>query len=151
VIHDFKNLFRFQNFYLGGQPTLETLQWMKSHGVSKIVNLRSERENNDFSGTAFDEAKIIRDLGIEYHSVPVDGIKDYTPEKLDSFAMQLNTHETILIHCYIGVRATDFFMAYLVKSRGYSVNRATEIGRNLKFSMPLEKLLDEKIRIEIEK
>ena len=41
VIKDFKNLYRYQNFYLSGQPTLESLQWLKSQGVTKIINLRS--------------------------------------------------------------------------------------------------------------
>lgn len=30
IIQDHKNLYRYQNFYLGGQPTLETLLWLKS-------------------------------------------------------------------------------------------------------------------------
>ena len=49
VIKDFKNLFRYQNFYISGQPTLEALQWLKSQGVSKIISLRSEKENNEYS------------------------------------------------------------------------------------------------------
>jgi hypothetical protein len=34
-------------------------------------------------------------------------------------------------------------MAYLVKSKGYSVNEAADIGRKMRFSMPFEKLPDD--------
>ncbi len=48
-----KDLFRSTNFYLGGQPNLETLQWLKAQGVTTIVNLRSEKENKEFADMAF--------------------------------------------------------------------------------------------------
>jgi protein tyrosine phosphatase (PTP) superfamily phosphohydrolase (DUF442 family) len=149
VIRDYKNLYRFQNLYLGGQPTYETLLWLKSQGVTKIVNLRSERENNEFTGMAFNESNVTMDLGIKYFSVPVDGIRDYTPEKLASMDSIVNTRDILFIHCASGGRVTDFFMGYLVKTRGYDVNSAIEIGRKLKFSLPLEKLLDTEIMFSV--
>ena len=148
VITDFKNLFSYQNFYLGGHQTLEELQWLKSQGVNKIINLRSERENKEYSEFAYNEESNAKALGFEYFSVPVDGLKDYTPEKLDELIKHINANEKVLIHCASGGRATDFFMAYLIKSKGYSINEAIEIGRQLKFSLPLEKLLDTKISME---
>jgi protein tyrosine phosphatase (PTP) superfamily phosphohydrolase (DUF442 family) len=151
VIRDFKNLYRYQNFYLGGQPTYETLIWLRSHGVKTIINLRSEKENTEFSGSAFNEVDIARATGFEYYSVPVDGIKDYTPEKLASLATLLVSNDSTLIHCASGGRATDFFMAYLVKNKGYSVNEAVGVGRQLKFSLPIEKLLDCKINVVLVK
>lgn len=51
VIQDFKNLYRYQNFHLSGQPTYEMLLWLKTVGVKKIVNLRSEKETSDFSAS----------------------------------------------------------------------------------------------------
>jgi protein tyrosine phosphatase (PTP) superfamily phosphohydrolase (DUF442 family) len=148
VISDFKNLFKYQNFYLGGHQTIEELQWLKSQGVTKIINLRSERENKDYSEFAYNEEPNAKALGFEYCSVPVDGLKDYTPEKLDDLTKQINPNEKVLIHCASGGRATDFFMAYLIKSKGYSINEAGEIGRQLKFSLPLEKLLNTKISMD---
>jgi protein tyrosine phosphatase (PTP) superfamily phosphohydrolase (DUF442 family) len=149
VINDFKNLFHYQNYYISAQPAYETLQWLQSRGVHVIVNLRSDKENTDFTSGAFNEVRICKEMGFEYYSIPVDGMKDYTPAKLDSLSVLLNKNEQILIHCASGGRATDFFMAYLVKSKGYSVNEAAAIGRKLKFSLPLEKLLDTNIDLEL--
>jgi protein tyrosine phosphatase (PTP) superfamily phosphohydrolase (DUF442 family) len=149
VMQDFRNLYRYQNFYIGGQPSYETMIWLRSHGVKKIINLRSERENTDFTGTSFNEEVMARKSGMEYCQVPVDGLKDYTPQRLNDLTGFLNRNDTILIHCASGYRATDFFMAYLIRDRGYTVNDAVEIGKKLKFTMPLEKLLDTRIRMDL--
>jgi protein tyrosine phosphatase (PTP) superfamily phosphohydrolase (DUF442 family) len=148
VIREFKFLFRYQNYYIGGQPTLEALQWLKNQGVIKIINLRSEKENSEYSEYAYDEKTYTQKLGFEYYSIPVDGSKDYFPEKLEAFASLMNNNEKILIHCLSAVRATNFFMAYLVKNKGYSINEAVEIGRNINFVFPLEKLLGTEVRME---
>jgi protein tyrosine phosphatase (PTP) superfamily phosphohydrolase (DUF442 family) len=148
TIEEFKNLFRYQNYYLSAQPAYETLLWLKSRGVHVIINLRSEKENSDFAATAFNEETISREMGFDYHSLPVDGIKDYTPEKLNELAGLLPQHEPVLLHCAGAGRVSDFFMAYLVKYKGYTVNEAAEVGRKLKFSLPIEKLLDTKITLE---
>jgi protein tyrosine phosphatase (PTP) superfamily phosphohydrolase (DUF442 family) len=145
VIKDYKNLFRYQNYYISGQPTLEALQWLKSQGVTKVINLRTEKENSDYSEYAYDEKTFTQESGFEYYSIPVDGSKDYTPEKLEAFIKLMNNDEKILIHCLSAVRATNFFMAYLIKYKGYTVNKAVEIGRSLNFQFPLEKLLGTEI------
>lgn len=151
VIKDFKSLFRYQNFYISGQPTLEALQWLKSQGVSKIINLRSEKENIEYSEYAYDEKIYAQKLGFEYYSVPVDGAKDYSPEKLEAFLSLINDDEKILIHCLSAVRATNFFMAYLIKNKEYTINEAVKIGRSLNFTFPLEKLLSTEVNIIIMK
>jgi len=40
-------------------------------------------------------------------------------------------------------------MAYLVKNEEYTINEAVEIGKDLRFSFPLENLLDTEISMEI--
>ena len=95
VIKDFKNLYRYQNFYLSGQPTLEALRWFKSQGITKIINLRSEIENKGYSESAYNEEANAQELGFEYHAIPVDGTKDYTPEKLEVFLSLINKNEKI--------------------------------------------------------
>jgi protein tyrosine phosphatase (PTP) superfamily phosphohydrolase (DUF442 family) len=149
VITDFNNFFRYQNIYLGGQPSLEALQWLKYQGVKKIINLRSDSENNEYSEYAYNEETNAQKLGFEYHSVPVDGAQDYSPEKLNDFLSLVNDDEKIFIHCLSGGRATNFLMAYLIKQKGYTINMAVEKGRSLRFSFPLEKLLDVEVSMEI--
>lgn len=149
VINTFKNLYRYQNFYIGGQPNLEALQWLKSQGVNKIINLCTEKEIVHFSENAYNEMDNAENLGFVYHNIPVDASKDYSPEKLDLFSNYLAGDEKVLIHCAGGWRATDFFMAYLIKNRGYTINEAVEIGKKLKYSLPLEKLLDVEISMNV--
>jgi uncharacterized protein (TIGR01244 family) len=149
VIRNFKNLFRYQNYYISGQPTLEALQWLKSQGVTRIINLRTDKENSEYSEYAFDEKAYALKSGFEYYSIPVDGSKDYTPEKLESFSGLLNNDEKILIHCLSAVRASNFFVAYLVKKKGYTLNKAVETGKNMNFQFPLEKLLGTDIGMSI--
>lgn len=151
VVKDFKNLYSFRNFYLGGQPNFEELQWLKKDGINMVVNLRSDKENKEFSDLAFNEENVIKNLGIEYCSIPVDGLKDYTPEKLNEFIQNVAKGKKVFIHCASAGRASDFFIAYLVKSKGYTVNEATEVGKKLKFVLPLEKLLHEDISMDIKK
>jgi protein tyrosine phosphatase (PTP) superfamily phosphohydrolase (DUF442 family) len=149
VIRDFKNLFHYQNFYISGQPTLEALQWLKARGVKKIVNLRTEKENTEYAELAYDEKMYCQKAGFEYYSIPVDGSKDYTPEKLDSFSSLINNDDITLIHCTLAIRATNFFMAYLIKNKGYSVNDAVKAGRSMNFAFPLEKLLGTDVSMDI--
>ena len=53
VVSDFKNLYHYQNYYISAQPTYELLQWLHARGVDIIINLRSEKENTDFSCRRF--------------------------------------------------------------------------------------------------
>jgi protein tyrosine phosphatase (PTP) superfamily phosphohydrolase (DUF442 family) len=148
TIQGFKNLYRYQNFYLSAQPSYEELQWLKDKGVTAIINLRSVKENQDFAATSFNEETIAPQLGFTYYSIPVDGTKDYTPAKLDEMAGLLKD-KPILIHCAGAGRVTYFFMAYLIKYKGYAIDEAIEIGKKLTFSFPLENLLDTKITMKV--
>ena len=87
-----KDLFRSTNFYFGGQPTLEILRWLKSEGVTLVVNLRSAKENKDFAETAFNEESVVRELGMAYVSIPLGEKPSYRPQAVDTFALELKTH-----------------------------------------------------------
>lgn len=149
VIQDFRYLYHYQNFYLSGQPTYETLLWLKEKGVQSIINLRTEKENSEFASGAFKEENLARELGFTYHNLPIDGTKDYTPEKLKAFSDLLTRDNIILIHCASAGRVTEFFMAYLITRQGYTIDEATAVGRKLRFSLPLEKLLGAEISLGI--
>ncbi len=151
VIDQFTNFFQYRNFYLTGQPSLEALEWLKSENVVKIINLRTEEENKKYAETAYDEKIVIKKMGFEYYSLPVNGIEGYTSENLENFINLLNKDEKIVIHCRSATRVTDFFMAYLINKEGYSINEAVKIGRKIKFHLPLEVLLGREIDMRIDK
>ena len=147
IIKEFKGSFKYQDYYLSAQPSLEALRWYKSQGTSAIINLRTKKENQDFAAYAFNEENMAKELGLEYHSLPIGGSKDYTPENLEAFAKLLEGNKKLLIHCRSAGRVTNIFMAYLIKHKGYSANEAAKVGRSLKFSLPLEKMLGTEISL----
>jgi uncharacterized protein (TIGR01244 family) len=149
VIKGFRNLYQYDNFYLSGQPSYEALQWLKSRGVNTIINLRTPKENQDFAEASFNEYAVAMQMGFSYHSIPVDGTKDYTPAKLEEMSVLLAEDKPVLIHCLSAGRATYFFMAYLIKYRGYGIDEAIEVGKGVAFSFPLENLLNIKITMNV--
>lgn len=146
---DWEDLFQYHTYYISAQPDLEELKWLKEQGITKIVNLRTDEENKTFSKESFNEKREARKLGIDYKSLPVDGYADYTPEKLGHFLELVDPGDKVLIHCKSGGRANTLFMAYLIKDEGYSVDRAVEIGKQIRFYLPLEDLLGVQIHMEI--
>jgi len=141
-VDGFRDLYLTGDYYLGGQPTLETLNWLKRQGVTLIVNVRSDEENKEFTATAFDEGNVVDDLGMVYSSLPLNDRKSYNPTTLQSFAEIIDRNRgKALIHCLGGGRVMYLWMAYLVKYRGFSIDEAVQVGRQMRFSFPLEDYL----------
>jgi len=151
TIARFEWLYRFGNFYVGGQPSLEEFQWLKEQGVTAIVNLRTAEEMREHAAHAYNEEAVAKKLGFTYRVLPVDGIAGYTPENLDKFIRLIDPSEKTLIQCRTAHRATDFFVAYLIRTRTYSVNEALEIGQKMKLVLPLARLLGQDFDISLRK
>ncbi len=147
-IDSFDNLYHYQRYYIAGQPSLEAFRWLRDQGVTRVVNLRSEGENEDFAWSSFDEQSVLGELGMKYLSVPVSGRDGYSPENLDAMARFLEPGEQVLIHCGGAGRATSFLMAYLVRYEGYTLDQAVDVGQEMTFFLPLESLLDIEIGME---
>lgn len=149
TIKEFKNLYKSGNYYFGGQPTLEAINWLKSEGVQVIINLRTDKENNDFTNTAFNEENLAKEYGIKYISIPVSYPDSYDPSTLKKFSKTITENEQnkIFIHCASGGRVSYFYMAYLIESKGYSLNEAISFGNKIGFSFLLENLLDKEINM----
>lgn len=147
-----RDLFKSTNFYFGGQPNLETLRWLKSEGVTMVINLRSEKENKEFAEASFNEENIAKELGMSYVSIPIGEKESYRPQTVDTFAVVLKTNKgKAYIHCLSGGRVTFLWVAYLVRHRGYSLDEAVNIGKRIKYSTQLEDLLGAKISLTIAK
>jgi uncharacterized protein (TIGR01244 family) len=141
-----KDLFRTGDVYIGGQPTLETMRLLKSKGVALVVNVRSESENRDFAATGFLEEALVKELGLTYLSMPLGEKDSYTPRAVDRFAEAVQgARGGVFLHCTSGVRATNLWMAYLVRAKGSSLDAAVAVGRQMKFTLPLEDLLGARI------
>jgi len=148
TIDKFDNLYHYQHYYIAGQPSLDALRWLQEQGVLKVINLRADWENEEFTESSFNEESEIEKLGMEYLSVPVEGRSGYSARKLSKMADFIDGNQEVLIHCGGAGRATNFLMAYLVRYKGYTLDQAVDVGKELTFFLPLESLLDTEIHME---
>jgi uncharacterized protein (TIGR01244 family) len=144
-LEDFKALYVSGDFFFAGQPTLEAFKYLTEQGVKKVINLRSEKENETFTKDAFNEEKLVKKLGMDYISIPIAGRKDYTPESLKKFAKALSSYDgKVLIHCAGAGRVSYFMMAWLIEYHDYSADKAMAFGKQITFFNYLEALVGKK-------
>ena len=148
TIEEFYDLYRYQHYYIAGQPSLDEFKWLQSQGVTKVINLRTESENEDFTSSSFNESSIVAELGMEYYSIPVSGRSGYSPENLTTMGELIGEDEIVLIHCGGAGRATSFLMGYLVRFKGYTLDDAIDIGQEMTYFISLENLLDVEITMQ---
>ncbi len=150
-IANIKDLFQTGDVFIGGQPNLETLRWLKAQGVALVVNLRSEAENKEFASTSFTEESLVKEMGMTYLPLPVGEKDSYTPRTVDRLAEALSANSgKVLVHCASGVRATHLWMAYLVRHRSRSLNEVAAVGKQMKFTFPVEDFLGVKVSFSAE-
>ena len=114
-----------------------------------VINLRSDKENKSFTEEAFNEGRIVKKLGMKYISIPVAERKDYSPESLSKFAEAIKSYKgKVLIHCAGAGRVGYFMMAYLIKYQNYSVDKAVEFGKQIRYFNYLEELIGEKMTMD---
>src|SRR3954470_15538896 len=94
--------------FIGGQPTEKALRDLKAQGVTTVVNLRTPPEM-DPARIGFDEAALVKQLGMEYVYLPMLGNAEfpYSPDALKSFASAMTGAKgKVLLHCTIAWRAS---------------------------------------------
>lgn len=105
------------DMFIGGQPTERALRELKARGVTMVVNLRMPEE---MAQIGFDEAALLKALGIRYVHIPMRGSPEnpYGPKQLDQFAEAMNTATgKVLLHCTVAWRASHLWGAYLIRER----------------------------------
>lgn len=141
-LNNFENLYKSGDFYFAGQPNLEMLKWLKSEGVLTIINLRSNDENKDFEKLAFSEEAVANEMNFQYVSIPMKGKESFNPKTLKTFTETLESAEgKMLIHCKGAGRVTYVMMAYLIQSKGYTLEDAETFGSQLTYFSALNGLL----------
>lgn len=115
--------------FISGQPTEQGLRSLRDQGVTTIVNLRSPPE---MARVPFDEAALVKELGMEYVYLPMRGTAElpYSPAAVKSFAAAMtNAKGKVLLHCTIAWRASHLWAAYLIQYRNVPVATALEQTR----------------------
>lgn len=112
------------DMFIGGQPTEKALRDLRAKGVTTVVNLRMPEE---MARVGFDEAALVKELGIKYVYIPMRGTADhpYGPKELDTFAAAMSSADgKVLLHCTIAWRASHLWAAYLIRERKVPVSDA---------------------------
>jgi uncharacterized protein (TIGR01244 family) len=116
--------------FIGGQPTQKALRDLRAQGVTTVVNLRSPQEME--RQVNFDEAALVKELGMKYVYLPMRGTKDmpYAPEAVKQFAAAMKEADgKVLLHCTIAWRASHLWAAYLIQERAVPVETALKYTR----------------------
>ena len=119
------------DMFIGGQPTEKALRELKAKGVTTVVNLRMPQEMEQIG---FDEAGLLKELGIKYVHIPMRGSPEnpYGPKQLDQFTEVMNTATgKVLLHCTVAWRASHMWGAYLIRERKMPVATAVEQVRSI--------------------
>ncbi len=142
-------LFQHKNIFIGPQPEYSDFKTLKAAGFTKIINMRTPDEMKELK---FYEDYLVKKAGIDYHFLPIGG-KDfkYSPAKLEEFAQSLNTSTgKVLLHCRSGHRASQLWVAYLVKYKRKTPDQALAMVKDMGWwPMPMEALLDKKLSVSI--
>jgi len=135
--------------FIGGQPTERALRELQAQGVTTVVNLRTPEEMT--RNVPFDEAALVRSLGMTYVYIPMRGNAEYpySPAAVTKFAEAMrSTNGKLLLHCTVAWRASHLWGAYLIKERGVPIDSALANARAINLSderPPIEQLLDQSL------
>ena len=139
------------NLLITGQPTAEALRELKRQGYTTVINLRSPAE---MARLSFDEAALVRQLGMKYVYLPMRGDRDYpyTPAAVTQLAEALAEAkgEKVLFHCTVAWRASHLWAAYLVQHKNMPVAEAIRHGQAINLmrehgGTPMEDFLGRRI------
>ncbi len=116
--------------FISGQPTDRGLRDLRAQGVTTVVNLRTPEEMS--KRVPFDEAALVKELGMDYVYVPVRGNAEfpYSPAAVKSFAAAMSGAKgKVLLHCTVAWRASHLWAAYLIQDRDVPVATALQQAR----------------------
>lgn len=134
----------FDEIYLASQPAADDFKLAKERGVRTVLNLRMPDELKDF-----DEPALVRELGMEYVSLPFQSPDSLTPKLLDSGRALLRdaSRHPLLVHCHSANRVGAIWLAYRVMDGGLdyasALAEAKEVGLK---SAPLEEKVKQYLR-----
>ena len=127
-----KQLHVFDDIFLAGQPSAEDFAEFKKRGVKSVLNVRTKEEMD------FDEAKTIKNLGLDYHHIPVAGPDALTDENFDKIRKLLNTKEErpLLFHCASANRVGAVWLAHRVLDGGLTYDAALAEAKTVGLKAP---------------
>lgn len=127
VLGDLPNLREPQeNRIVSGALDAKDIGRLRAAGIRHVINLRTEAESQGFN-----EAQIAAGLGIEYHSIPIEGAQSLTKQnahKLDGL-LERTGDEPTLVHCGSGNRVGALIAVREAWIKGQSVEASIAEGK----------------------
>jgi tyrosine-protein phosphatase SIW14 len=97
-----------EHLYRGAQPTPAAFAELKKMGVTMVVNLRREHDQD----IAAERAQV-ESLGLRFVHIPVGGFTAPSNRQIIQFLSIFRDHpdETVFVHCHYGEDRTGVFIA----------------------------------------
>ena len=127
-----KRLHTLGGAFLASQPQPEDFETAKEAGIKTIVNLRHKEELD------WDEAALIKKLGLEYHNVPFKSPKSLTDDVFAQVREILNekSKRPLILHCASANRVGAIWLAHRVLDGGLSYDDALAEAKTVGLKLP---------------
>lgn len=129
---EIKNVHKFGDTWLAGQPSPEDLALFKQQGVETIINVRRAEEID------WDEAAVVKRLGMRYVYAPYGGNVKLTSDIIDKVlaALRNPTRGPTAFHCASANRVGAIWYAYRVLDGGMSSDAAEREAKTVGLRTP---------------
>tara|TARA_R110002073_G_scaffold69905_2_gene173172 strand:- start:643 stop:1287 length:645 start_codon:yes stop_codon:yes gene_type:complete len=131
---DTRNVLRFGNVILAGQPDQELFSEFKQRGITTVLTLREPVE------LEWDEKQVAESAGLRFFQLPVQGPDDLSPEMFDKsleIIRSAKDDEKVLVHCAAASRVGAVWMAHRIIDGKLSVDEARKEARQVGMRAPV--------------
>lgn len=114
-----------ESIVTAGGLDADDVERVREAGIRHVIDLRLDEETPDF-----DEAAAVRDAGVRYSNLPIQGASGLTPENVQAFDTLLRESERpVLVHCSSSNRVGAMAALRAAWIEGRTSEEAIEIGR----------------------
>ena len=119
-------VFQAGRITFAGQPDEQALRDAAENGVVAVISLRTDRESPSIG---FDEPALVRDLGMEFVSIPMTP-SSFNIKDVDRLEQILTEYRgPVILHCRSANRVGAIWAAYLTRHVGVEKETALQLGR----------------------
>jgi uncharacterized protein (TIGR01244 family) len=139
-----ERLHTLKGIFLASQPEKEDFKQAADKGVKTVVNLRDPKEID------WDEAAVVKELGMEYVNLPFRSPKELSDEIFDKSRKLLadKSKRPLLLHCASANRVGALWLAHRVLDDGVKYDDALAEAKTVGLALPA---LEEKAKDYIER